>query len=195
MSRYLRSLEASVLAATLIALPAAASAQTSTTEKAKEKVKETTQAAKTGVTDTWITSKAKIALFADERVSGTQVRVETTKGTVRLYGKVDTPEAKAAAESVAKGIDGVKSVKNDLQVVAPAQRKAVDADDKQISKSVETKLKKEAQLKKVDVRADAGVVTLTGQVPSVSASARASELARQVPGVRSVKNELTERRG
>jgi osmotically-inducible protein OsmY len=43
----------------------------------------------------------------------------------------------------------------------------------------------------VDVRTDAGVVSLTGQVPTVGASAKASEMARGVPGVRSVKNELT----
>jgi len=46
------------------------------------------------------------------------------------------------------------------------------------------------QLKKVDVRTDAGVVTLTGQVATIGASAKASEMARAVPGVKSVKNEL-----
>lgn len=50
---------------------------------------------------------------------------------------------------------------------------------------------KDAQLKKVDVRADGGAAILTGAVPSIGASARASELAREVRGVRSVKNELT----
>lgn len=47
------------------------------------------------------------------------------------------------------------------------------------------------QLKKLDVRTDAGVVTLTGEVPTIGSSAKASEMARGVPGVRSVKNELT----
>jgi len=37
------------------------------------------------------------------------------------------------------------------------------------------------------------VVTLTGEVPSIVASAKASEMARNVPGVKSVKNELTVR--
>jgi osmotically-inducible protein OsmY len=36
-------------------------------------------------------------------------------------------------------------------------------------------------------------VTLTGEVPSITASARASEMARGVSGVRAVKNELTVR--
>jgi hypothetical protein len=40
-------------------------------------------------------------------------------------------------------------------------------------------------------RTEAVVVTLTGQVPTIGASATASEIARGVPGVKSVKNELT----
>ena len=46
-------------------------------------------------------------------------------------------------------------------------------------------------MKKVDVRTDGGKVILTGTVPSIEASARASELARDVAGTRAVKNELT----
>jgi hyperosmotically inducible protein len=142
------------------------------------------------VTDSWITSKTKISIFADERVKGTQVGVDTTKGVVHLRGKVDSAEAKSAASDIAQGIDGVKSVKNDLQVVPSAARQAVDANDKDITKSVEARLSKDSQLKKVDVRTDAGVVTLTGQVATIDAAAKASEMARGVPGVKSVKNQL-----
>jgi len=65
------------------------------------------------------------------------------------------------------------------------------ASDEDITRLVEDRLSKDARLKKVDVRTDGGAVVLTGAVPSIGASARASELARGVPGVRSVKNELT----
>jgi hyperosmotically inducible protein len=162
-----------------------------TADKAKEQAQTTTQEAKTMVTDSWVTSKTKISLFADERVKGTQVSVDTTKGVVHLRGKVDSAEAKSAAGEITKGIDGVKSVKNDLQVVAPTARKAVDANDKDIAKAVESRMSKDANLKKVDVRTDGGVVTLTGEVPSIMVAAKASEQARMVPGVKSVKNELT----
>lgn len=170
---------AAIVMALVAAAPLTAGAQT------------TTQKATTMVTDSWVTSKTKISLFADERVKGTQVSVDTAKGVVHLRGKVDSAEAKSAAGDIAKAIEGVKSVKNDLQVVAPTARKAVDASDSDIAKAVGTRLSKDTQLKKVDVRTDAGVVTLTGQVPTISASAKASEMARGVPGVRSVKNELT----
>jgi hyperosmotically inducible protein len=161
------------------------------TEQAGDKIKSTAQDAKTGVTDSWITSKTKIALFADDRVKGRQVHVETKSGKVILRGKVDSPEAKAAAAEVAKGIEGVKDVKNELQVVAPSQRAEVTADDKVIAKNVQSKLKQDPQLKNAKVEVNNGVVSLTGEVKSIDASAKASEVARSVAGVRSVKNDLT----
>lgn len=190
----------SLLAATPFAAGAADSKLAQAKDKAeskmdevKDKAKSATESAKTAVSDSWITSKTKIALFADERVKGREVGVDTQKGVVYLRGKVDSDEAKTAAAEVAKNIEGVQSVKNDLQVVAPMARKAVDASDKDIAKAVGSRLSKDMQLKKVDVRADGGVVTLTGEVPSITASAKASEMARNIPGVKSVKNELTVR--
>jgi len=181
---------ATILGAILAAAPLAAGAAESTMQQAKDKARSAAQETRTAVSDTWITSKAKIALFADERVKGTSVSVDTTKGVVHLRGKVDSDAAKAAATEIAKGIDGVQSVRNDLQVVAPTSRKMVDAGDQEIDKAVEARISRDAQLKKVDVRTDAGVVTLTGEVPTITASAKASEMARGVPGVKSVKNEL-----
>ncbi len=183
------TMTAALLTSLLAVAPLTAGAQ-SKMDQAKDKAKSTTEEAKGVVSDSWITSKAKIALFADDRVKGREVKVETQNGVVHLRGKVDSNEAKAAAADVAKGIDGVKSVKNDLQVVAPSARKAVDANDKDIAKAVESKVHRDTQRKKVDVRADSGVVTLSGEVPSIGASAKASEMARSVPGVKSVKNEL-----
>ena len=175
------------VAALVVAGPAFA--QSTMTDKAKS----VTQEAKTGMSDSWVTSKAKIALFSDDRVKGRQVHVETKDGVVYLRGKVDSSEAKAAATDIAKGLEGVKDVKNELQVVAPAARAAVTADDKQIYKSVEQRFKQDPQLKnaKIDAKVDAGVVILTGEVKSIDTSARASEIARGVPGVRYVKNDLT----
>jgi hyperosmotically inducible protein len=181
---------AAILIALIAAAPLTADAA-DTADKVKEKAQTTTQETKTMVTDSWVTSKVKISLFADERVKGTQVSVDTTKGVVHLRGKVDSADARSAARDIAQGVEGVKSVKNDLQVVAPKARKAVDASDSDIAKAVVTRLSKDKQLKKVDVRTDAGVVTLTGQVLTIGASAKASEMARGVSGVKSVKNELT----
>lgn len=174
----------------IVAVPAAVMAQ-STTDKMERKAKGAAQDAKTGITDSWLTAKTKIALFGDDRIKGGQVSVETVKGVVSLRGKVDSDDAKAAAASVAQAVEHVESVRNDLQVVPPGDRKVIDVSDKDITRQVEGRLSKDAQLKKVDVRTDGGAVILMGVVSSIGTSARASELARGVPGVRMVKNELT----
>src|ERR1700674_2330404 len=109
-------------AAIVMALVAAGPLTAGAADTAKENAQTTTQEAKTMVSDTWITSKTKISLFSDDRVKGTQVSVDTTKGVVHLRGKVDSAEAKSAASDIAQGVEGVKSVKNDLQVVAPTAR-------------------------------------------------------------------------
>lgn len=148
---------------------------------------------KTPVNDSWLTAKTKIALFADSRVKGSEINVETAQGLVMIRGKVDSDAAKQAAESIAKGIDGVKSVKNELQVVAPSKREATDDKDEAITKRVNEQMDKDAGLKKAGIhaRTNAGVVSLSGEVADLMASAQASWIAWQVSGVKSVKNDLT----
>lgn len=145
------------------------------------------------MSDSWITAKTKIALFADSRVKGSDINVATTDGAVTIRGKVDTDAAKQAAESIAKGIDGAKTVKNDLQVVAPTKREAVDDKDEAITARVNEQMAKDTQLKTAGIKAqtNAGVVSLSGEVPDLTTSAQASWSAWQVPGVKSVKNDLT----
>jgi len=187
-SRILRAFVCASVA--IVVVPTYVLAQ-STTDKIEQKGKGAARDAKTGMSDSWLTAKTKIALFGDDRIKGRQVSVETVNGVVSLRGKVDSDSAKAAAATVAQAVDGVKSVRNDLQVVPAGDRKVIDASDTDITRQVEGRLAKDAQLKKVDVRTDGGAVILTGAVSSIGVSARASELARGVPGVRMVKNELT----
>lgn len=149
------------------------------------------------VKDSWLTAKTKIALFADDRIHGRDVNVETKQGTVILRGKVDTPEAKAAGEEIAKGIDGVASVKNELQVVAPSKKKDVEATDDAITKQVKRQLARDKDTKheSVDVKVNAGVVSLTGEANTFTSSAKASYIAWKTPGVKSVKNDITVKEG
>ncbi len=74
---------------------------------------------KTTINDTWLTAKTKIALAADSRVKGRQIDVETTQGVELLRGKVDSEAGKQASAAIVKMLDGVESVNNDLEIVAP----------------------------------------------------------------------------
>jgi osmotically-inducible protein OsmY len=68
------------------------------------------------IDDKLVTTKVKAALLNDPEVKGLQVNVETFNGVVQLSGFVDTPEQIPRATEVAKGVEGVKSVKNDLNI-------------------------------------------------------------------------------
>jgi hyperosmotically inducible periplasmic protein len=148
---------------------------------------------KTPINDAWLTAKTKIALFADARVKGREITVETTQGAVMLRGKVDSDAARQAAEGIAIKIDGVKSVKNDLQVIAPSKREVIDEKDDAITARVNEQIAKDSSLKEAGIRAqtNAGVVSLSGEVQDLMTSAQASWTAWQVPGVKSVQNDLT----
>jgi hyperosmotically inducible protein len=159
---------------------------------AERTIKDAGATATREVTDSWLTLQTKLALFADERVSSGDVHVTTQRGVITLRGKVDSVAEQQAAEEIARTIEGARDVSNQLTVVPQAERKAVDRQDDQIVKDVKREIKNDARLKKarIHVRADEGIVTLTGKAPSLETSVRASETARRVPGVRAVRNEL-----
>ena len=68
------------------------------------------------VDDTGITASVKTRLLDDERVAGTSITVETLNGTVMLSGFAKSQTEKAAAESIARKVDGVRAVKNEITV-------------------------------------------------------------------------------
>lgn len=74
------------------------------------------QSAKGYAGDAATTSEIKAKLLADDIVPSRNVKVETTDGVVQLSGEVESKAQSDRAESIAKAIDGVKSVKNDLKV-------------------------------------------------------------------------------
>ena len=77
-------------------------------------VEQTASTAGRAVDDSVITGKVKAALVADPTTKAHQINVETFKGTVQLSGFVESSEARSRATEVAKNVDGVKSVKNEL---------------------------------------------------------------------------------
>jgi hyperosmotically inducible protein len=68
------------------------------------------------VTDTWITTKVKASLVEDSVVKATEVNVETFKGVVQLSGFVRSDEARRQAVIIARNINGVTSVKDDMRL-------------------------------------------------------------------------------
>jgi osmotically-inducible protein OsmY len=147
-------------------------------------------ASQTVTGDASVASMTRLALFANKRVKSAHISIEALNGVVTLRGTVDSDEAKAAAATLAGEIEGVTRVRNDLQVVSPDSRQAVQLSDDDITRRVESRLTQDGRLTSVDVRTDAGVVTLTGEVSTVGAGLKAFAIAGEASGVRSVTNEL-----
>ncbi|HEX2539529.1 MAG TPA: BON domain-containing protein [Caldimonas sp.] len=68
------------------------------------------------VSDSAVTAKVKTALLADDNVKGLQIDVDTKGGVVTLNGTADTQANMSKAQTIAQGIEGVKSVENKLTV-------------------------------------------------------------------------------
>lgn len=68
------------------------------------------------LSDTWITTKIKTSLAKDSVVKATEVNVETFKGAVQLTGFVTSKAAMDQAVLIANNVEGVKSVKNGMQI-------------------------------------------------------------------------------
>jgi osmotically-inducible protein OsmY len=66
--------------------------------------------------DAAITAKVKTKLLADTRTDGLKIDVDTQSGIVYLSGEVENPDERQLAESLAKTVNGVASVENNLRV-------------------------------------------------------------------------------
>ena len=68
------------------------------------------------VDDSVITTKVKSLIAKDDLLKAFQISVETYKGTVQLSGFVDSRDAVEKAGEIARGVKGVRSVKNNVVV-------------------------------------------------------------------------------
>ena len=68
------------------------------------------------VDDTVITTKVKAAVFGEPTLKSSEINVETFKGTVQLTGFVSSRADINKAVDLARGIQGVKSVRNDMRL-------------------------------------------------------------------------------
>jgi osmotically-inducible protein OsmY len=68
------------------------------------------------VDDAAITASVSAGLAKDPDLSATKINVDTKAGMVTLNGPAPSAAAKARAEAIAKGVEGVSSVDNKLEV-------------------------------------------------------------------------------
>ncbi|HEY3121275.1 MAG TPA: BON domain-containing protein [Vicinamibacteria bacterium] len=183
------TLSVALLAAVFATAPAAA--PLCRASDVKKEVKKDAKAVKKDAKETWLETKVKYHLVTADDVPGGAIHVDVgSGGVVTLHGKVETAAEKAKAEEVTSRIDGVKSVKNMLEVVPKSRRAVVKASDKEVKDRVEATLKADKRFEDIHLKSvDNGVVLLSGKA-TLSGALRAVEAVDAVPGVRHVSSEI-----
>jgi osmotically-inducible protein OsmY len=148
-------------------------------------------AARADVKDSWITTKAKIALLTMDGFNVDGANVDTHHGNVTIHGTVGTTDDRTRAERTVRDITGVKSVKNLLQVVRPNMMDIVASNDSDIKGRVEASLKTDTKMDDVKVASvNNGVVLLSGKAADLTQKLRAIENAYSVTGVHRVASDI-----
>src|SRR5215813_12647254 len=155
--------------------------------------------------DAMLTARIKTRMTADGRISPTRVNVDTLNGDVTLKGEVPTQEEKDAAEEVARRVEGVKSVSNQITVnpavagsgvpsgneMKQQAEKAVGELGEEVKKGagkafllgeIKTRLAA-AGYSNIEVGADQGVVTLKGEAPSDKDRIAVEAIVQKIEGV------------
>ena len=68
------------------------------------------------IDDTTLTTWVKTKLVADKAANLTRVDVDTVRGVVSLNGVVESEQQRTRAEQLARQVEGVKGIVNNLQV-------------------------------------------------------------------------------
>jgi len=66
--------------------------------------------------DSWVTTEVKAKILNEPSLKVLQINVETYKSVVQLSGFVDNAASRTKAVEIARSVQGVTSVKNDLQL-------------------------------------------------------------------------------
>ena len=143
--------------------------------------------------DAWVTMTTKVSLMTTDGVSTTHLNVDTVNGVVTLHGTVASEAQKAKAGQVARGIEGVKEVKNLLQIVPSSQQSVVERSDDQIKENVESAFKANRRVNDSGIKiasVNKGVVLLSGKTKSLDAHLESIQVAAAVRGVRRVSTEV-----
>jgi hyperosmotically inducible protein len=139
------------------------------------------------------------ALARSKELGGKTIDIKVDNRTVTLSGTVETPTQRNGAEQIARAVDGVAGVTNNLVVTNPqATSEPPPAGTPPPESSTDLAKRIQFELYQTDafntrtiqVRAEGGTVTLSGTVRSRAEQLLAERVAQSVPEVKKVVNEL-----
>jgi osmotically-inducible protein OsmY len=141
-------------------------------------------------TDDRIESSAKKSYVFKTYLKDDAIKTESINGAVILTGTVADSSHKSLAENTVESLPGVKSVDNQLKIKgeSPAEHS-----DGWLGFKVKTALlfHRNVRATKTDVNVKDGIVILSGEASSLAQKELTAEYAKDVEGVKEVKNEMT----
>lgn len=151
------------------------------------------------VEDATITGRIESLFLLNEHLSPFNINTTTSNGVVTLTGSVADDIQKELAADLAKSVEGVTEVVNNIVVVGTvvserSQRSWRDrVDDSTLTATIRSRLlyNKEFKGLKIGVRSEGGAITLYGVVGNELEKQHIEEIVRETKGVLSVRNELT----
>ena len=145
--------------------------------------------------DSWIAVKIHGLLLVRANVSDANTKVAVQDGVVTLTGTAESDAQKALTEAYVKSVDHVKSVNNQLVVVAAPPSDTSAVDDASITGQVKYQLFTDhnTSASRTKVKTEHGVVIITGEAESAAEKDLVTRVAETIRGVRSVDNLMTVR--
>ena len=131
-----------------------------------------------------------------DELSALAINTDVEHGVVHLKGEVDTEARKEMATELAKSVDGVKSVRNDIKVTGgepgALERMQDTAGDATLTAKVKTRLLASSNTSglAINVSTSDDVVKLEGEVDTETERELAELIAANTSGVANVRNEL-----
>jgi hyperosmotically inducible protein len=140
--------------------------------------------------DDRIESSAKKSYVFKTYLKGDDIKIQSKDGVVTLTGSVSEESHKSLAQETVAELPGVKSVDNRLEV--KGERPAENSDT-WVHMKVKTALLFHRNVSglKTEVNVKDGIVTLRGEATSRAQKDLTTEYAKDVEGVKDVKNEMT----
>jgi osmotically-inducible protein OsmY len=141
-------------------------------------------------TDDRIESSARKSHVFKTHLKGDSIKTESRDGVVTLTGTVAESSHKSLAEDTVESLPGVKSVDNQLKVKG---KSPAEHSDGWLSTKVKTALlfHRNVSASGTDVYVKDGIVSLRGEASSQAQKELTTEYAKDVEGVKEVKNEMT----
>ncbi len=151
----------------------------------------------TANSDAWLHDKVKATLLFHRSVSADTTEVDVKDGVVTLRGSAASPAQKELTEEYAKDVEGIKGLRNEMTVAAPAKAAVRTTGEKIDDVSVAALVRMALLLHHstsgvyTTIATRHGVVTVGGRARTAAEKELVTRVVKDVNGVKRVKNRMT----